>query len=557
MFTSAHFASSHFASSHFTDFGEGLFIFEINGINGQEYLQPGSLDIQRHMNNRSTANFTMVGIGGYAPQIGEEVFFESSPCVGVPFKRIFAGHVKDVKSGNDFTGRTVFHDVTCVDYNALLDKRLVFNIYEKQPVQDVVLAIVEDFLKGEGITTNNVDCKGLLIEKVVFPYVKASKAFNDISTNTGLFWYIDFYKDLHFFLRSTLGLGSFLYPAPVTSQYCLYFQSKAGLCSQGIKNANIVVDKRSDQVVNNQFVIAGHEETRELVESFVGDGTRKTFTLKYPISTLRLNPDKTFASDAVTVNGLDESVGLRDEEEVVVHWRYAKGENTITQDDSFTELGGGDTLVVTYKGLFPVVRSSSNAPSISSFKRIENTSGIYMDVLDDESIESGDYAQKYADGLVRKFSKLPIIIKFSTDMQVLDIGEIISVRLDDHKINLNNGFIVNSISIKDVDGIIKRFVYELISGENLGDWQEYYRKIEFFGRRLRLREQEKLIINEDLPEENAITQTFSSALGIATLETQDIIYDRVWMNIGDGISARNLHLHNMHSKSQSVILGLV
>jgi hypothetical protein len=553
MFTSKHFVLPHFYSEHFTDFGEGLFIFSIDAKNALDYLAPGSLKISRHMNNRSTASFTLIGIGGYSPLMNQEIIIEHSPCKGVPFKRVFAGHLRDITSECEYTGRTVFHKVTCVDYNALLDKRLVFNIYDNQPVQDVVLAIVRDYLKGENITTKNVDCKNLMLEKAVFSYVKASKAFNDISTNTGLFWYIDFYRDLHFFLRSTQTTGSFLYPAPIQSDYCSFIKSALSNCSQGIRSADISVEKRSDQLVNHQFIIAGKDETDLLTEQFAGDGERTTFSVRYPVSTVKLNADKTIAPDAVKVNGVNQTIGVRDESDVYYQWYFSKGENTISQNQAETVLTSGKTLEVIYKGLKTIVRQYKDPTgSINKYKKLENTSGLYQDVEDDESIESGKYALQFAKGRVRKFAYVPVTVKFSSDSQVLEIGEVLSVKLDDYGIDIKNGFVVNSVEISDLSGVLKRFKYELISGENLGDWQEYYRKIEFFGRQLKLREQQKLIVGDDNLEGILMTQTFTSSLGISTLEVQNKSYERSWCHIG-----RNLHLHNMHLRPQVKVLGLI
>lgn len=561
MFTSKHFVKPFFSPKHFTKFGKSLFIFSIANRNALPFLEPGSLNISRHMNNRSTASFTLIGLDGYSPEMGQEIFIEHSPCLGVPFKRIFGGHLRDITSANEFSGKTVFHEVTCVDYNALLDKRLVFNIYKTQPVQDVVLAIVEDYLRGENITTKNVDCKNLVLNKAVFSYVKASKAFNDISTGTGLFWYIDFFRDLHFFLRSTQNTGSVLNPAPVGSEYCAYIQSQDSKCNKGISSSDFVVEKRSDQLVNHQYVIAGKDETDLLVEEFIGDKERRTFSTKYPIGTVKLNADETIALDAVQVNGVDQTVGVRDEDNIDYQWTFAKGENVISQNENETILGANKTLKIQYKGLKNIVAQFKDPTgSISLYKSVENSSGLYQDVSDDESVESEAYAKQVARGLVRKFAYVPISIRFVTDIQVLEIGEVLSVKLDDHGIDINNGFIVNSIGIRDMDGIINRFNYELISSENLGDWQEYYRKIEFFGRQLKLREQQKLIVGDDSLEDIIMSQVYSQGFGISTLESfllngnevhQNPIYERTFCHTG-----RALHFHNFHQQPEVVRLGL-
>ena len=557
MFTSLHFASLHFAPLHFTKFGKGLFLFSIDGKSALDYLAPSTLRINRYLNNRSTAVFKLVGVKGYKPNIGEEIFIEYSPCLGQPIKRIFAGHIRDISSGVNICGKTVFHDITAVDYNALLDRRLVINIYSKQNVQDVILAIVRDFLDGEGITTNNVDCKNIFLEKAVFAYIKVSKAFNDIATNTQLYWYIDYYKDLHFFVRSTQTTGAFLSPdcslnTNNGAPFCANLKVQS--CNYGIRSGNISVSRKSDQLVNHQYVIAGKTETDLRVEEFAGDDKRKTFSLKYMVSTPELVFGTTDISpNAVLVNGLPQTIGARDENETPYDWYFTKGERTITQNDdgAYIPLTTGDVLTVSYIGLYDVIKSAKNSTMITLLGNRENTSGLYEDVQDDESIESGDFAQQWADGLVRKFSPLPIEIKFVSDTQVLNVGDVLSVKLDDFGIDMPNGFLVNSIGIQEIAGRLMRFAYGLISGENLGDWQEYFRKIEFFGRQLKLKQQTKLVVFDAKAEGVIIGQTFTASPGITDLEAQDQNYEVAWCHTG-----RALHYHNFHSIPEVVRLGL-
>lgn len=554
MFTSKHFESKHFASKHFTIFGVGNFIFSINHKSALEYLKVSTLKIKQNMNNRSTASFTLVGIGGYTPEIGHEVVIEQSPCKGEPFKRIFAGNIKDISSQNSYCGKTVFHDVTCVDYHAILDRRLVINIYPAQSVQSLIERIWADYLEQEGITLENVNAEYLEIAKTVFSYVKVSKAFNDISNVSGLFWYIDFYKGLHFFVRSSQTTGAVLSPDCEESQntnneFCYFINNQ--VCNKGIRHGHISVERRSDQLVNRQYIIAGNDETDERTDSFVGDGKRRTFNLKYKLSTLIKNADGTLRPDAIQVNGVDQTFAERDSE-TTAKWYYEKGESGIVQDDAETELTDSDILTVSYKGLFVVVRQRSNETSISERSNIEGSSGIYEDVFDDESIESGEYASQLAGGLVRKFSKIPISINFKSDTQVLSIGDILSVKLNDHKIDINNGFLVNSVEIDEEDGSIFHFYYELISTENLGGWQDYYKKIEYFGRQLKLKEQNKIYAIDDLPEGILVGQTFTSSTGITDLETQDENYERCLCHIG-----RALVNYNFHCVPQVVKLGLV
>jgi hypothetical protein len=564
VFTSKHFASKHFASHHFTQFGSGFFIFSINGVSALDYLKPNSLRISQNINNRGTARFTIVGLRnskgvGYLPTIGHEVVIEQSPCKGEPFKRIFAGYIKDIQSKNSYCGKTVFHDVACVDYNSILDRRLVINIYQPQTAYDLIHRIWNDYLKEEGIIFKEVTSAQFNFSKSVFAYVKVSKAYNDIANASGLFWYIDYYKGLHFILRSSFSTGTFLSPDCVESQdtnseFCYFIKKQS--CNRGIRHGNFVVDRRSDQYVNQQYIIAGFSETEERTEQFYGDGKRKTFSLAYKLSHLAWvdGEEKVIAPDAIKVDATNKSVA--EVETTIAQWYYDKGSNAIVQDDAETELTSGQVLTVNYVGLFNIVKRRNLPSAIAQRAGIEHSSGIYEDVFDDESIESAKYAEDYALGLLRRFSKMPINISFFTDTKVLDIGEILSVKLDDHGIDIPDGFLVDSIEIEDLDATIFRYHYRIISTESFGGWQDFWKKIEYFGRQLKLKEQSKITVVEDvgdaLDDGILVGQTFTSSTGILDLETQDQNYERCLCHIG-----RALSFYSFHCVPQVVKLFLV
>lgn len=97
------------------------------------------------------------------------------------------------------TSAALKFDVTCVDYTQILCDRLVTSSYEGETLWDIVNHINTVFLAGEGITITGVQNPGPTIAgRLVFDHVTAFEALNTLSTETGLFWYLDFAKDLQF-----------------------------------------------------------------------------------------------------------------------------------------------------------------------------------------------------------------------------------------------------------------------------------------------------------------------------------------------------------------------
>ena len=517
MFQSSHFASNHFrlkgtANTFYKPFfgegGEGDLLFSLGGADVLKYLVPSSLSIQQNINNRSTSSFELLGIDGYVPIVGQEIIIEKKTCDG--FERVFGGYIAEIDTTSKNCTTTLRFSVTCVDFTAILDRRLVFQIYEAQPVQDVILAIVDEFLDKENINTSGVVVPASVpsIEKIVCSYIKVSKVFNDITTATGLHYYIDYNKVLHFFPRSTRKSKIQLTTNcdPSQDAFCAFIKREN--CVDGIRWNNLKVNSRSDELVNHAYFIAGWDETEIRTETFVGDGERRTFNLKYPLSQIKSLPDGTIDPTAITITpprASPVSIGERDDDVPDIMFLFTKGEHEISMGDDegmFPSLTTGEVLSITYKGQFKVIVNKENAASRDRQAELENTSGKYMFVEDDETVESQLYAEQYVTGILRRYSNIPIRISVVSDENVLQVGETLNVTLPTFGVtsNIKDGFLVMSASIQDIDSKIFRYSYKLISTEAQGDWQEFFKRIEQFGRQLKLREQSKIIYSEALQE---------------------------------------------------------
>ena len=115
---------------------------------------------------------------------------------------IFSGFVTYVNNTSDVPGSYIFQ-VTCNDYTYVLDGVLIAAEYLNQSVGSIIADIIT---KVNAITTpfgvtftgNNVDCP-LLIDKIQFNYIQASKCLKKLADTYLYYWYVDYAKDIHFF----------------------------------------------------------------------------------------------------------------------------------------------------------------------------------------------------------------------------------------------------------------------------------------------------------------------------------------------------------------------
>ena len=511
MFTNSYFPPRYFVQSYWNAGGDRGPV-RLNGENIDDILLAGSTVITDNLNSRNTCTFTIETFDKTRfPIVGQEIIFDISPCAGVPAERAFGGTIDRIVKTSAAKGLPIFHICECVDFNQIADKRIVIKVYAKQAVSSVIQAIVDDWLKEDNITTNNVNTRGLVLPRASYAYKKASTVFNEISEITGLHWYIDYFKDLHFFLRSTVDSQFVINEKanPPLDVFCDWLRDKNAKDCPGIKYGNITVNNNRETLTNKQYILGGEDLTDELENSFDGDGKTRTFSLDFKLGDIKRNADGTVANDAIVLSTGGNQIPVAERDTgVEAKWYFQKGERTITQDSDETVIATGNTITVKYQGLRPIVEFAINPDSISERSTIEENSGLYESILDDETIESQEYALERAEGLVRRFGPLPTIVTFDTDQAILRAGELINIELPEFDVSQSD-FLIDSISIIDIDSIIWRSSVTCVSLEHLGGWQEFYRKLEKFGRQVsKKRRDDVLVTLEKFIEDIDVSQTF-------------------------------------------------
>ena len=158
----------------------------------------GALTITQTAIGRATCSFNLhVGNGsGYVPRASQICTIMENG------RKLFAGCLKSVSSNprpGSFTD-IGFH-IDAVDKSSICDNRVVIKTYPLgTDIQGMILDIVQNFLNGEGITTQEVNVAGTLDSAMVFNTVTVSNAFDQITSLTGAQWWVDFNGVLHFLI---------------------------------------------------------------------------------------------------------------------------------------------------------------------------------------------------------------------------------------------------------------------------------------------------------------------------------------------------------------------
>ena len=391
--------------------------------------------------------------------------------------RIFAGSISRISESQHVGTSGLWYEIECADYNELCDRHFVARAYDNQTLGQIVTDIVTQDLAGEGISTAGVET-GPTITRAVFNYSTVTAAFNDLSDLTGLSWYIDYNKTLYFRSRNS-NLAPF------------------GLTATSKNWRNLRVERTREQYRNRQYLRAGQDLTSTRTENFAGDGKRRTFTLSYPVGKV----------PTITVNGVAKTVGIRTVDSGKdFYWN--KGSPDIVQDDAGTLLTSTDTLAVTYQGLFPIIVASENAAEISARAALMGGTGVYESVDEAAEIDSNSLAIDYANGLLRRFGVIPTVVTFETDTAGLAAGQLININIPVH--GLSGDFLIESVETNDINARLLRYQVKALSGERLGGWDEFFRKLSDTGGSLVLRENEVLLMLRTFGESMVLSDAMTT-----------------------------------------------
>ena len=402
---------------------------------------------------------------------------------------LYAGTIDSLGEYSPNSNRTgaLAYNLNCVDYNQLCGRFLVAETYNSYLAGDIVKHIIDDFINvtspGEGVTYANVQ-DGPTISKAVFNYIYATQAFDELAEIAGFSWWISYDKDMHFCSRLTNA-------APF------------GLTDTSNNFRNPVIHRTRQDYRNKQYFRGGKDTSSSQTESFVGDGTNRTFVLSLPCA-------KVPTSVMVNATPPSKSIGI---------YQVDTGKDFYWQEDSFniTQDSGGvvltvaDILAVTYQGYFPIIYENFLESAISERQSVEGGTGIYESAVTDESINTSAAVAERTEALLRKYGVIPETVEFETDTDGLKAGQLISIVITKH--NLNASYLIQRVTISDITANILRYQVTALSGENIGGWVDFFKKLAKAGQGYTIRENEVLLKVRNFSDNLRLTDTLTVTSG--------------------------------------------
>lgn len=435
-------------------------------INNVEYgWLIGSFSETDNINDRSTCSFMVDST--VTLTVGMEVIVENGAM------RVFGGTIDSLKRRTPQGTNLKRYSLTCVDYNQLADKRRVAATYTNQTVSYIVNDIITNYLAAEGVTAGTIPT-GPVITEAVFDYRKASECLDFIKTTTGLNWNIDYNKALQIFYREDyIDIG-------FTDTLANFYDAE--------------YEETRDEYRNSQYIRGGKDTTGTITKEAMTpkpDSITRTFLSRYPIATKPTVyvDDVAVVDGDVGINGLD--TGMK--------WYWNKGERTIAHSTDEAVLTDANTLTMTYIGLVDLLVKADNPPGKAVRQVVESgTSGIYESIENVPQINNQTAAMNYAKGLLQKYADIPKKVYIRTQ-EFRQAGKLIPIMIN--SLGIMGDYLIDNVSIGEESG---QMFYKIscLSGDSLGSWVEFFRKMQDSGQKYTIRDNEVLVLLVELSEIN-------------------------------------------------------
>jgi len=472
---------------------------DVGWVDYTNLLLKNTLVIENDLNSRKTCEFTLRDDSNAIHfELGEEVH------VTLDGVTVFAGtldETEEAKAGD--WGDPNFVACRCADFSQYCDRHVVFQKYntmeEHLHLRGVVVQIVDqdsgqlgEMLADDGIWYDETSIDlGPELGEILFSYETVSECFDQLADLTGYFWYVDANKKLHFTDITT-------YRAPYDLNPSVWQNYR-----------KVKVRKSREKYRNIQYLTGIKLETDMKTNEFLGDGENRTFALSYGVA----------SKPAIYINDVQVSADLIDvhKDDAVqddIEWFYTIGEKDITQStqDSFTPLSGSQTLKVTYIGLYDAVKRSRNDAEIAARALVENGSGVYVQVENDDKIDDNALADQKISGLLRRYGRIARFVEFETDYHGFEPGQRLVVSLSEF--DISGDFLIERTTLRYVDNTFFRYGISAVSDESYGSWVDFFRNLAR-KRPLSINETETLSILNQFRDGVGIGQTAISE-GLAT-----------------------------------------
>ena len=385
---------------------------EVDGVDRTSRIQfNGSLRIQDNINQQRDGlvfEVKRTPAEAWYPERFQEVIVEYG---GSDATRIFGGVLTRVERGVESANLAVFK-CQGIDWSFLMDRKLVTERYTNDYVSDIISDLITNY--APDFTMAGV-VGDLQISSIVFNGIKISECLEKMAQVTGYSWYVDAYKDIHFFPKNEE-------PAPFnltdTSDNYLW--------------ESLWVTDDLTQLKNSILVKGGDIEGNEITEEYTATGTddeRRLYRTAHKIARMPV----------VTVNSTPVTVGvefLNSDVDFEAMWDFNQKYVRFTDGNIPSAT---DVVTITGIPLYKLAGRLNDSESIAEF-------GIYEFKIEDANIRSKEELRSRAEAELEAYKNGVVEGEFTTYEPGLRSGQIINI--NSALRGVNEDFLIQSVDFE-------------------------------------------------------------------------------------------------------------
>lgn len=299
---------------------------------------------------------------------------------------------------------TLEYSIECSDFTHTADRSLITERYIGQTAAAIIADLFTTYLP-DFTYTNTIAPQ--VIARVSFNRLTMSQALNKLAKLGNFNWYIDYFKDLHFFAKNDEAA-----PFNLTDT------------SDNFISTSLVIRKDISQLRNKILVEAGKIPTAARTTTWVGDAVKKEFATNFEFAEL----------PTVTVNGVAKTVGVEflDTAGFDCYWSFQQKYIRFDTAPVVTH-----PVAITGQPLVPIIARIPLPTSITAY-------GQYEYAINDPTIKSQALAIERAIAELEAWAEANVEAEFSTYTAGLRSGQTVNINSTLH--GTNEDFVIKSVS---------------------------------------------------------------------------------------------------------------
>jgi len=361
--------------------------------------------------------------GGSVPTCEQEIIVTRNGT------KLFAGYITEI-AYKKIGGSTVKLIIDCIDYTRDLSRRMVVEGYEDMTDKAIIEDIVSKYCQGTGITITNV-VESITINQISFSYMSPAQCFSQICALTGRSWYLDYDKDIHYFVLTTNAA-----PFNIDSDNNEYY--------------DLEISKNNSNIKNRVYVRGGKYESGEVNFTQVADGEQVVFLI----------PDELVEySWTLKVNTVEKSLGIKNVDKVA-NWDYL-----VNIREKYFECAQADTpaadvvMSLDYKHYIPVLVAVEDTASIEEV-------GVYEYAIFDKNITTKQQARDRAQAELTDYANTLVDGLFYTKTNGFVAGQYINISLTEMAVDAN--YLVQRVIARSLGGGEFEYLVTIASAKKIG-----------------------------------------------------------------------------------------